>query len=97
MSKTRPVLIIQPNRLTELMPDTFVVVPLSSDFRTRPIERLGIALLRIHARDKLEKSSVFLIEQIRTVSPLRFKTPGFLTQLKASELWVVQIGIQNLL
>lgn len=97
MDKVRPTLIAQTNRLTSVSPDTVIVVPLSTDLHTRPVERLGIPLLRIMPRDRLQYESVVLVDQIRAVSIQRFKPPGFLTQLSPPEMWVVRNGINAIL
>jgi mRNA-degrading endonuclease toxin of MazEF toxin-antitoxin module len=96
MGKTRPVLIVQPAPLTNLDSGTFVVAPLSSKLRVRAVETLGVELLRIKPRDELTVESVVLIDQLRTISPLRFKF-SFRTQLNADEMAIVQRGIAQVL
>lgn len=61
--KTRPVLILQNQILLDIEHPSTLIIPLS----TQLIEDAEPLRLRIHAQEKLEKDSDFLIDQIRSI------------------------------
>jgi mRNA interferase MazF len=97
MDKVRPTVIVQADRVTRITRGTVLIAPLSSDIRPRPIEQLGIKLVRIQPRGGLTQTSVILIDQLRAISPQRLMSPGVLTTLTAQEMAEVQDGIRQFL
>lgn len=79
--KTRPVLIIQNQALLDAGHPSTLVVPLT----TRLIEDAAPLRLRLNARDRLERDSDLLIDQVRAIDNQRLVT-GPLTLLSAEEM-----------
>jgi len=79
--KTRPVLIIQNQALLDAGHPSTLVIPLT----TRLIEDAVPLRLRLSARDRLERDSDLLIDQIRAIDNQRLVT-GPLTLLGAEEM-----------
>ena len=79
--KTRPVLIIQNQALLEAGHPSTLVIPLT----TRLIENAAPLRLRLSARDRLDRDSDLLIDQIRAIDNQRLVT-GPLTLLGAEEM-----------
>lgn len=79
--KTRPVLIIQNQALLDAGHPSTLVIPLT----TRLIEDAAPLRLRLNARDRLERDSDLLIDQIRAIDNQRLVT-GPLTLLGAEEM-----------
>ena len=79
--KTRPVLIIQNQALLDAGHPSTLVIPLT----TRLIEDAAPLRLRLSARDRLERDSDLLIDQIRAIDNQRLVT-GPLTLLSAEEM-----------
>jgi mRNA interferase MazF len=79
--KTRPVLIIQNQALLDAGHPSTLVIPLT----TRLIEDAAPLRLRISARDRLDRDSDLLIDQIRAIDNQRLVT-GPLTLLGAGEM-----------
>lgn len=79
--KTRPVLIIQNQALLDAGHPSTLVIPLT----TRLIEDAEPLRLRLNARNRLEKDSDLLIDQIRAIDNQRLVT-GPLTLLSAAEM-----------
>jgi len=79
--KTRPVLIIQNQALLDAGHPSTLVIPLT----TRLIEDAAPLRLRLSARDRLDRDSDLLIDQIRTIDNQRLVT-GPLTLLGAEEM-----------
>jgi mRNA interferase MazF len=79
--KTRPVLIIQHQALLDAGHPSTLIIPLT----TRLIEDAAPLRLRLNARDRLERDSDLLIDQIRAIDNQRLVT-GPLTLLSAEEL-----------
>jgi mRNA interferase MazF len=79
--KTRPVLIIQNQALLDAGHPSTLVIPLT----TRLIEEAAPLRLRISARDRLDRDSDLLIDQIRAIDNQRLIT-GPLTLLGAEEM-----------
>ena len=79
--KTRPVLIIQNQALLDAGHPSTLVIPLT----TRLIEDAAPLRLRLCARDRLDRDSDLLIDQIRAIDNLRLVT-GPLTLLGAEEM-----------
>jgi mRNA interferase MazF len=79
--KTRPVLIMQSQALLDAGHPSTLIIPLT----TRLIEDAEPLRLRVSARDRLERDSDLLIDQIRAVDNQRLVT-GPLTLLSAEEL-----------
>ncbi len=79
--KTRPVLIIQNQALLDAGHPSTLVIPLT----TRLIEDAAPLRLRLSARDRLDRDSDLLIDQIRAIDNQRLVT-GPLTLLGAAEM-----------
>ncbi len=79
--KTRPVLIIQNQALLDAGHPSTLVIPLT----TRLIEDAAPLRLRLSGRDRLERDSDLLIDQIRAIDNQRLVT-GPLTLLSEEEL-----------
>jgi mRNA interferase MazF len=79
--KTRPVLIIQNQALLDAGHPSTLVIPLT----TRLIEDAAPLRLRLSARDRLERDSDLLIDQIRAIDNQRL-VEGPLTLLSAEEM-----------
>ena len=79
--KTRPVLIIQNQALLDAGHPSTLVIPLT----TRLIEDAVPLRLRLSARDRLDRDSDLLIDQIRAIDNQRLVT-GPLTLLGAEEM-----------
>jgi len=79
--KTRPVLIIQNQALLDAGHPSTLIIPLS----TRLIENAAPLRLRLSARDRLDRDSDLLIDQIRAIDNQRLVT-GPLTLLGAEEM-----------
>lgn len=78
--KTRPVLIIQSQALLDAGHPSTLIIPLT----TRLIEGAEPLRLRLSARDRLDRDSDLLIDQIRAIDNQRLVT-GPLTLLGAEE------------
>ena len=79
--KTRPVLIIQNQALLDARHPSSLVIPLT----TRLIEDAAPLRLRINARDRLERDSDLMIDQIRAIDNQRLVT-GPLILLSKEEM-----------
>jgi mRNA interferase MazF len=79
--KTRPVLIIQSQALLDAGHPSTLIIPLT----TRLIEGAEPLRLRLSARDRLDRDSDLLIDQIRAIDNQRLVT-GPLTLLGAEEM-----------
>ena len=79
--KTRPVLIIQNQALLDAGHPSTLVIPLT----TRLIEDAAPLRLRLSARDRLDRDSDLLIDQIRAIDNQRLVT-GPLALLGAEEM-----------
>ena len=79
--KTRPVLIIQSQALLDAGHPSTLIIPLT----TRLIEGAEPLRLRLSARDRLDRDSDLLIDQIRAIDNQRLVT-GPLTILGAEEI-----------
>ena len=79
--KTRPVLIIQNQALLDAGHPSTLVIPLT----TRLIEDAAPLRLRLSVRDRLDRDSALLIDQIRAIDNQRLVT-GPLTLLGAEEM-----------
>jgi mRNA interferase MazF len=79
--KTRPVLIIQSQALLDAGHPSTLIIPLT----TRLIEGAEPLRLRLSARDRLDRDSDLLIDQIRAIDNQRLVT-GPLTLLSAEEI-----------
>jgi mRNA interferase MazF len=79
--KTRPVLIIQNQALLDADHPSILVIPLT----TRLIEDAAPLRLRLNVRDRLERDSDLLVDQIRAIDNRRLVT-GPLTLLSAEEM-----------
>jgi mRNA interferase MazF len=79
--KTRPVLIIQSQALLDAGHPSTLIIPLT----TRLIEDAEPLRMRLSARDRLDRDSDLLIDQIRAIDNQRLVT-GPLTLLGAEEM-----------
>jgi len=86
--KTRPVLIIQNQGLLDAGHPSTLVIPLT----TRLIEDAAPLRLRVSARDRLDRDSDLLIDQIRAIDNQRLVT-GPLTLLSEEELSRIYLAI----
>ena len=90
--KTRPVLIIQNQALLDAGHPSTLVIPLT----TRLIEDAAPLRLRLSARDRLDRDSDLLIDQIRAIDNQRLVT-GPLTLLGAEEMSRIYPAIMEVL
>ena len=86
--KMRPVLIIQNQALLDAGHPSTLVIPLT----TRLIEDAAPLRLRLSARDRLDRDSDLLIDQIRAIDNQRLVT-GPLTLLGAEEMSLIYPAI----
>ena len=86
--KTRPVLIIQHQALLDAGHPSTLVIPLT----TRLIEDAAPLRLRLSARERLERDSDLLIDQIRAIDNQRL-IKGPLTLLGAEEMSRIYLAI----
>jgi mRNA interferase MazF len=86
--KTRPVLIIQNQALLDAGHPSTLVIPLT----TRLIEDAAPLRLRLSARDRLDRDSDLLIDQIRAIDNQRLVT-GPLAFLNEEELSRIYFSI----
>ena len=86
--KTRPVLIIQHQALLDAGHPSTLVIPLT----TRLIEDAAPLRLRLSARERLERDSDLLIDQIRAIDNQRL-IKGPLTLLAAEEMSRIYLAI----
>ena len=91
VGKIRPVLIIQTDFLNEIYHPTIIVLPLS----TKLIDNAYPLRFRINKRDKLQKDSDILCDQIRAISIDRLKEK--LTTLTNSELKEIENQVKIIL
>jgi mRNA interferase MazF len=90
--KTRPVLIIQNQALLDAGHPSTLVIPLT----TRLIEDAAPLRLRLSARDRLDRDSDLLIDQIRAIDNQRLVT-GPLTLLDAEKMSRIYPAIMEVL
>jgi mRNA interferase MazF len=86
--KTRPVLIIQSQALLDAGHPSTLVIPLT----TRLVEDAEPLRLRLSARDRLDRDSDLLLDQIRAIDNQRLVT-GTLTLLGAEEMSRIYVAI----
>ena|SRR3990167_8243035 len=67
--KSRPVLIVQSQTLLDIQHPSTVIIPLT----TKLIDEAEPLRLRMKARDKLEKDSDLLVDQLRAIDNKRLK------------------------
>jgi mRNA interferase MazF len=92
VGKLRPVLILQTDFLNEINHPTIIVLPLS----TKLIDDAYPLRYRIKKRDKLEKDSDVLCDQIRAISVERIRGDR-LTILSEQELKEIQKQVKLIL
>jgi mRNA interferase MazF len=90
--KTRPVLIIQNQALLDAGHPSTLIIPLT----TRLIEDAAPLRLRLNARDRLERNSDLLIDQMRAIDNQRLVT-GPLALLSAEEMSRIYSAIQEVM
>ena len=92
MGKTRPVIVLQAERLTQAGLPTVVCVPLSTQLRA------DAEPLRVHitARDHLLQDSYACIEQVRALDRQRLGE-GLLTNLTSDEMASMERAVQGVL
>ena len=90
--KTRPVLIIQNQALLDAGHPSTLVIPLT----TRLIEDAAPLRLRLSTRDRLDRDSDLLIDQIRAIDNKRLVT-GPLTLLDADEMSQIYQAIMEVM
>ena len=90
--KTRPVLIIQNQALLDAGHPSTLVIPLT----TRLIEDAAPLRLRLSTRDRLDRDSDLLIDQIRAIDNKRLVT-GPLTLLDADEMSQIYHAIMEVM
>jgi len=90
--KMRPVLIIQNQALLDAGHPSTLVIPLT----TRLIEDAAPLRLRLSARDRLDRDSDLLIDQVRAIDNQRLVT-GPLTLLGAEEMSLIYPAILEVL
>jgi len=86
--KTRPVLILQDQALLDVSHPSTIITPLTTDL----VENAMPLRIRIAAKDKLEKDSDILIDQIRAIDNKRL-VHGPLTTITKTQLKVVYQAI----
>ncbi|BBP45777.1 mRNA interferase [Thiosulfatimonas sediminis] len=90
--KVRPVLVIQNDWLNEVQHATVIVLPLT----TVLVDDAEPLRFRLFARDKLQKSSDVLCDQIRALD-LRRITSDCLTTLTSAELASIEQNLKQVL
>lgn len=90
--KSRPVLVMQANALTEAGADTVVVLPLT----TKIWPGANVYRVDIHARERLLKNCQVMIDKPRALDRERFGA-GPLARLNASELAKVEKSLKAVL
>ncbi|MCK9365500.1 MAG: type II toxin-antitoxin system PemK/MazF family toxin [Syntrophales bacterium] len=90
--KTRPLLIIQNQALLDAGHPSTLVIPLT----TRLIEDAAPLRLRLSTRDRLDRDSDLLIDQIRAIDNKRLVT-GPLTLLDADEMSQIYQAIMEVM
>jgi mRNA interferase MazF len=89
VGKTRPVLVLQEDRLTRAGLPTVLAAPLTTQFR--PV--LAPLRLRIAARDRLAIDSYVMVEHVRALDRSRFRD-GPLTALTEEEMAAVEKSLR---
>ena len=92
VGKTRPVLILQTDTLNHIGHTTVIIAPLT----TQCIEDAYPLRYRIGPREKLERTSEVLCDQIRAIDINRI-VPEKLTTLKQEEMWQIEEQIKLVL
>ncbi|MBE0470870.1 MAG: type II toxin-antitoxin system PemK/MazF family toxin [Methyloprofundus sp.] len=90
--KVRPVLVLQNNWLNELSHPTVIVLPLSTSL----IDDAEPLRFRLLPRDRLQKTSDVLCDQIRALD-IRRITSDCLTLLSPNEIQRVEKSVQQVL
>lgn len=90
--KVRPVLVLQNNWLNELRHPTVIVLPLSTSL----IDDADPLRFRLQSRDRLQKTSDVLCDQIRALD-IRRVTSDCLTLLTPNEMQQVEQNLQQVL
>ena len=90
VGKIRPAVIISDSVYNEYS-DLIVVIPLTTNL----IDDGGILRVRIKKREKLERDSDAMVEQIRSISKNRII--GKIAQISKNELILIERGIKVLL
>ncbi|WP_353661551.1 type II toxin-antitoxin system PemK/MazF family toxin [Hydrogenimonas sp. SS33] len=92
VGKTRPVLVLQSDILNRVGHTTVIVVPLT----TQCIDDAFPLRYRIEPRDRLQKRSDVLCDQIRAIDHRRMQ-PESLTKLREEEIWQIEEQIKLIL
>jgi len=92
VGKTRPVLVLQTNLLNDIAHTTSIILPLTTSL----VENSFPLRLRIQPRDKLQKTSEILCDQIRTIDNNRLQAE-VLTSLSQEELLEIEQRLQIIL
>jgi len=92
VGKLRPVLVLQTDMLNEIFHPTIIILPLS----TKLVDDTYPLRFRIKKRDKLEKDSDILCDQIRAIDINRIKSKP-LTVLTQKELLNIENRLEIIL
>jgi len=92
VGKTRPVLVLQTDTLNHIGHTTIIIAPLT----TQCIDGAYPLRYRISSREKLERSSEVLCDQIRAIDINRI-LPEKLATLKQEEMWEIEGQIKLVL
>ncbi len=91
VGKLRPALILQTDALNEILHPTVIILPLTTNLIDQNILRF-----RIKKRDRLEKDSDVLCDQIRAIDIERIKSKP-LTSLNEEELMQIEQRVKIIL
>ena len=86
--KTRPVLILQAQALLDISHPSTLIAPLTTNL----VENANPLRIRVTARDKLEKDSDLLIDQVRAIDNMRL-IHGPLATMTKDEMQLVYEAI----
>ena len=90
--KVRPCLVLQNDALNEGRHQTTVVLPLTTNLLEDSIPMR----IDVNARDKLNRNSQIMIDQIKAIDIKRF-TSGVLTELQDAEMAMVEDSLKIVL
>ena len=91
VGKTRPALVLQNDALNEVSHPTVIVLPLTTQLKEQRILRY-----RVEKRDRLDKDSDVLCDQIRAIGIRRIVSEP-LTTLSEEEMWDVEERVKMVL
>ncbi len=90
--KTRPVLILQDQTLLDIFHPSTLIIP----FTTNLVENANPLRIRVNSRDKLEKNSDLLIDQLRAIDNKRL-IHGPLAMLTKDQMKIVYKAVSEVM